>query len=66
MKYFLKCMNWMLDVKDDVVVPAKTYESVTLNITEIQTTIMNWLLVIILPLLILGTGLFVYLRRRHL
>ena len=26
-KYFLKCMNWVLDVKDDVVVPAKTYEN---------------------------------------
>lgn len=65
-KYFLKCMNWTLNTTDEVIVPAKTYSSITLNITDTQTSIMNWLLVIILPLLILGTGLFVYLRRRHL
>lgn len=65
-KYYLKCMNWMLDVKDDVVVPAKAYESITLTNSDIATSIMNWLLVIVLPLIILGTGLFVYLRRRHL
>lgn len=65
-KYFLKCMNWTLNTTDEVIVPAKTYSTITLNITDTQTSIMNWLLVIILPLLILGTGLFVYLRRRHL
>lgn len=65
-KYFLKCMNWTLNIKDDVIVPAKTYTSITLNITDTQTSIMNWLLVIVLPLIILGAGLFVYLRRRHL
>lgn len=66
MAFFLQSMNWMIDKKDEIIVPTKNYENNTITITQQQTTIMGGALVIILPLLILGTGLAVYLRRRHL
>jgi len=66
MAFFLQSMNWMIDKQDDIIVPTKNYESNTINITQKQTTIVGGALVVVLPLLILGTGLAVYLRRRHL
>jgi len=66
MAFFLQSMNWMIDKKDDIIVPTKNYESNTITITQQQTTIVGGALVVVLPLLILGTGLAVFLRRRHL
>lgn len=64
--FFLQSMNWMIDKKDEVIVPTKDYERNTLNITQMQANIMGGTLIVIFPLLILGTGLMVFLRRRHL
>lgn len=64
--FFVQSMNWMIGQKDEIVVPTKNYETNTINITQLQSNIMGGLLVIVLPLLILGVGLMVYLRRRHL
>lgn len=65
-QFFLQSMNWMIDKKDEVIVPTKSYEKNTLDITQMQANIMRWVLIVIFPLLILGTGLMVFLRRRHL
>jgi ABC-type uncharacterized transport system involved in gliding motility auxiliary subunit len=59
-------MNWMQDKKDDTVIAPKNYDYQTLKITATQASVMNWVVILLLPLLILGAGLFVYLRRRHL
>ena len=65
-KFFVQSLNWMFDKKDEVVVPTKNYEALQINVSQLQATMMGVVLVIILPLIILGTGLFVFLRRRHL
>ncbi len=64
--FFVQSLNWMFDKKDEVVVPAKNYESIQINISQLQATVMGVVVVIVIPLIILGTGLFVFLRRRHL
>lgn len=64
--FFVQSLNWMFDKKDDVVVPTKSYEALQINVTQLQGTLMGIVLIIVLPLIILGTGLFVFLRRRHL
>lgn len=64
--FFLQSMNWMIDKQDEVIVPTKDYERNTLNITQMQANIMGGTLIVIFPLLILGMGLMVFLRRRHL
>ncbi|NLH96534.1 MAG: ABC transporter, partial [Clostridiaceae bacterium] len=65
-KFFLQAMNWMVERKDDVIVPTKSYDMNRFNVTQRQANVMSWILVAVFPLLILGTGLRVYLRRRHL
>ncbi len=64
--FFVQSMNWMIGQKDEIIVPTKNYETNAINITQLQSSVMGGVLVIVLPLLILGVGLMVYLRRRHL
>ena len=64
--FFVQSMNWMIGQKDEINVPTKNYETNAINITQLQSSVMGGVLVIVLPLLILGVGLLVYLRRRHL
>jgi ABC-type uncharacterized transport system involved in gliding motility auxiliary subunit len=64
--FFVQSMNWMIGQKDEINVPTKNYETNAINITQLQSSVMGGVLVIVLPLLILGVGLMVYLRRRHL
>lgn len=66
MIFFLQSISWMFDSKDELVVPAKDYENPVITINELQANIMSYVLLIVLPLIILGTGMLVYLRRRHL
>ncbi len=64
--FFMSSINWMVEIEDEIIVPTKNYEVNRFNITQQQATIMGGVLVVVFPLLILGTGLMVYLRRRHL
>jgi len=64
--FFLSAVNWMVEIKDDIIVPTKSYDMNRFNVTQRQANVMSWILVAVFPLLILGTGLRVYLRRRHL
>lgn len=66
MAFFLQSMNWMIDKQDEIIVPTKNYEVNMITITQQQATIVGGALIIIFPLLILSTGLAVFLRRRHL
>ena len=66
MGFFLQSMGWMIDKQDEIIVPTKNYEVNQIQISQLQANVMGGVLVIVFPLLILGTGLAVYLRRRHL
>lgn len=64
--FFVQSINWMFDKKDDVNIPTKNYATQQINVSQLQASVMGVVVVIVLPLIILGTGLFVFLRRRHL
>ncbi len=66
MTFFLQSMSWMIDKKDEIIVPQKNYEVNQIQINALQSSVMGGVLVVVFPLLILGTGLMVFLRRRHL
>jgi ABC-2 type transport system permease protein len=66
MNFMLQTMGWMVDAQDEVIVPTKTYDVNTFNITQTQASVMSVVLTVVLPLIIFATGLMVYLRRRHL
>jgi len=64
--FYLYSLNWLLEKKDDVVIQPKTYDVRTIDISSAEAGIMSLVVVVLIPLVILGTGTFVYLRRRHL
>ncbi|MFA6309357.1 MAG: GldG family protein [Clostridia bacterium] len=64
--FFTQAMNWMIDQTDSVVIDSKSYLPTALTISDAQVQLIGILTVLVFPLLILGTGLFVWLRRRHL
>jgi ABC-2 type transport system permease protein len=66
MYFFLSSLNWMMEIKDDIIVPAKFYDDPRIEINASEARIVGLFAVIVLPALILGMGLYVFLRRRHL
>lgn len=64
--FFLMSLNWMFDAKDEVVAPTKSYDTQQINVSQLQSSMLGIFVILILPLIILGTGLFVFMRRRHL
>jgi hypothetical protein len=66
MRLFLYSLQWMLGERDALVIQPKTFETPVLSISASQVGMIGIGLVVALPLLIMGAGLAVYLRRRHL
>ncbi len=64
--FFLDIVGWMYEAKDDVIISPKIYTRQYLDITAAQAQYMGIAVVVVLPLIILGAGVFVYIRRRHL
>jgi hypothetical protein len=65
-RMFLYALRWMLGEQDALTIEPKVNKSSVLTITQSQTNIIGLFLIIVLPLLIMGAGLTVYLKRRHL
>ena len=65
-RYILTMINWMQDKTDQIIIPAKNNAAPVLTMTAQSTFIVFLLLVAVLPLIIIGTGVFVWMRRRHL
>ena len=65
--FFTMSLNWMMDKQNDIVIAAKSYNTTKLNLSsQAQLNTIAFLVIIMLPLLILGFGTFVWLKRRHL
>lgn len=65
-RYFVAMLNWMQDSQSDIYIPAKSTESAALTMSELQKSIVRLLVSIIIPLAFVGSGIFVWMRRRHL
>ncbi|MBP7177201.1 MAG: GldG family protein [Thermoclostridium sp.] len=66
-KFILNALNWMEDKKTDIFIAAKTYAVPTLeNVSQQTMTLLFIGLIIVVPLIIIGVGVFIWLRRRHL
>ena len=64
--FFLNCMGWLREKKDTITIRAKSMIDFPLNMTATQRWIFSALVVILMPLLVLGWGFVVWVRRRHL
>jgi len=65
-RYIVSILNWMQERADEVLVPAKSLEKPPLNMTQQSRVLIFFLLTAIIPLVIIGTGLFVWIRRKNL
>ncbi len=63
--FFTQALNWMIDKGNTTVIDAKSYLPAVISISSSQATLILILTVVVLPLLIFGTGIFVWVRRRH-
>lgn len=59
-------VNWMQDKKDETTIESKLITQKALSVTSGQTSVIGIMLMALLPLIIIGTGFVVWLRRRHL
>lgn len=64
--FFLNSLSWLSEKKDDISVSAKSLMSYPLRINTLWGLILSAVVVFVIPLGVLGAGLGVWLRRRHL
>lgn len=66
-KFLVNAINWMQDNEADIYIPVKQYTTPRLqSVTQQTLTLLFIGLIIVVPLIIMGAGVFVWLRRRHL
>ncbi len=65
-RYVVSILNWMEDKTNAVYIPSTSLAQATINMTEQSKFIAFIMLTAILPLLIIGAGVFVWMRRKHL
>jgi ABC-type uncharacterized transport system involved in gliding motility auxiliary subunit len=64
--FLTNSINWLQDHKEGLSIQPKSLRVTRLNFTTLQLNIFSGITIILIPLLILGAGLTVWLRRRNL
>lgn len=64
--FFMNSLDWLREQKQNISIRAKNLLQMRLTLTNLQALLFSGIVVILMPLLILGAGFFVWMRRRHL
>ena len=64
--FFMNSLNWLVERKDSISIRPKSLARPMLALTQTRSMIYAGIAVILIPLLSLGAGLVIWLRRRHL
>lgn len=64
--FFMNSLGWLREQKQSISIRAKNLLQMRLSLTNLQALVFSGLVVIVIPLLVLGAGFFVWMRRRHL
>ncbi len=64
--FFMNSLDWLRGQKQSISIRPKDLLQMRLSLTNLQALLFSGLVVIVMPLLVLGTGFFVWMRRRHL
>lgn len=64
--FFLNSMGWLREKKDTLTIRAKSMINFPLNMDTTLRWVFSAVVVLLMPLLVLGWGLAVWIRRRHL
>jgi len=65
-RYIMSMLNWMQDQEGSVYIPSKSLASKAIQLTNQSRYIAFISLTFLLPLTIIGFGIFVWIRRKHL
>jgi ABC-type uncharacterized transport system involved in gliding motility auxiliary subunit len=64
--FFLNTLSWMRGKADEITVRPKDMLTMRLGLSNLQALLFSGLVVVVMPLLVLGAGFIVWIRRRHL
>jgi len=64
--FFMNSIGWLKGQKENITIRPKSVQQMRLGLSNLQALLWSAFVVILLPVLILGSGLVVWLRRRHL
>jgi len=64
--FFMNSLGWLKGQKESLTIRPKNVQQMRLSISNLWALLFSGIVVIILPLLILGSGFIVWMRRRHL
>jgi ABC-2 type transport system permease protein len=64
--FFMNTLGWLKGQKESLTIRPKSMQQMRLSISGLWALILSGIVVIVLPLLILGAGFVVWMRRRHL
>ncbi len=65
-RYIMSILNWMQGKDDSIIIPSKSLASTPINLTAQSRFIAFIAISFVLPLAIIGLGVFVWIRRKHL
>ncbi len=64
--FFMNSVGWLTEKPDTITVRAKSLLTMRLTMSQEQSLLYAGIVVILMPLLVLGGGFYVWIRRRHL
>jgi ABC-type uncharacterized transport system involved in gliding motility auxiliary subunit len=64
--FFMNSLGWLKGQKESISIRPKSVQQMRLSISGLWSLILSGIVVIVLPLLILGSGFAIWMRRRHL
>ncbi len=64
--FFMNSIGWLKGQKENITIRPKDVQTMRLGLSNLQALLWSAFVVILLPLLLLGSGFAVWLRRRHL
>ncbi|HEY9593964.1 MAG TPA: Gldg family protein [Spirochaetia bacterium] len=64
--FFMNSLGWLKGQKDSLTIRPKSVQTMRLDINNLEALALSGVVVILFPLLVLGAGFFVWMRRRHL
>ncbi len=64
--FFMNSLGWLKGQTENLSIRPKSMQQMRLSISNLWALLLSGIVVIVLPLLILGSGFVVWMRRRHL
>jgi ABC-2 type transport system permease protein len=65
-EFFMNSVGWLKGTTDSITIRAKSLQTLRLTLSTLAALLLSGVVVILMPLLVLGAGVVVWVRRRHL